>query len=99
MRNREAFFEEVQVIAKQMDDLIDKYEVRDEVVCLFLTGSITEDEDGDTTVQAVYGMNIRDDEELDDVMDFFKHVYEMNKDLGDEPDWGSFLDDFGIGLN
>jgi hypothetical protein len=44
-------------------------------------------------------MNIRDDEELDDVMDFFKHVYEMNKDLGDEPDWGSFLDDFGIGLN
>lgn len=97
--DQEGFFEEVKVLAQQIDALIDKYEVRDDIVCLFLTGSITEDEDGDTTVQAVYGMNIRDDEELDDVLDFFKHVYEHSKDVGDEPDWGTFLDDFGISLN
>jgi len=50
-------------------------------------------------VQAVYGMNIKDDEELDDVLDFFKHVYHSNRDVGDEPDWGDFLDGFGISLN
>lgn len=97
--DREAFFEQMQSLARQIDDLIDKYDAREEIVCMFLTGSITEDEFGDTTVQAIYGMNVRDEDELDDVLDFFKHVYQHNKDVGDEPDWGSFLDDFGISLN
>lgn len=97
--DREAFFEEVQMVAKRIDELIDKYDMRDEVVCLFLTGSVSEDEFGDTTVQAVYGMNIKDEDELDDVLEFFKQVYHSNNDVGDEPDWGDFLDGFGISLN
>lgn len=96
----EGFFNEVKEIAKQMDELIDRYDARNEVVCIFLTGSITEDENGDTTVQAVYGMNVKDEDELDDVLDFFKHVYHNTADDDDdEPDWGNFLGDFGISLN
>jgi hypothetical protein len=97
--DREVFFLKIQSIAQQIDDLIDEYDLRDEIVCLFLTGSITEESDGSSMVQAVYGMNIKDDEELDDVLDFFKQVYHSNRDVGDEPDWGDFLDGFGISLN
>jgi len=97
--DREVFFLKIQSIAQQIDDLIDEYDLRDEIVCLFLTGSVTEESDGSSMVQAVYGMNIKDDEELDDVLDFFKHVYHSNRDVGDEPDWGDFLDGFGISLN
>lgn len=89
---------EVQHLAKQMDELIDRYDARDEVICVFLTGSITEEEDGDV-VQAVYGMNVQDTEELEVVLEFFRQVYESGRDIGDEPNWGSFLDDFGISLN
>jgi hypothetical protein len=97
--DREVFFLKIQSIAQQIDDLIDEYDLRDEIVCLFLTGSVTEESDGSSMVQAVYGMNIKDDEELDDVLDFFKQVYYSNRDVGDEPDWGDFLDGFGISLN
>lgn len=97
--DREQFFAEVQNLAKQMDDLIDRYDYSDDVVCVFLTGSITEDEVGDTEVHAVYGMHVEDSEELESVLEFFRQVYEANKDIGDEPDWGDFLDGFGIGLN
>ncbi len=97
--DRDEFFLEVQNLARQMDDLIDRYDKSEEVVCVFLTGSITEDEVGDTTVHAVYGMHVEDSEELESVLEFFRQVYETNQDLGDEPDWGDFLDGFGIGLN
>lgn len=97
--DREEFFFEVQKLALQMDDLIDRYDNREEVVCVFLTGSITEDEFGDTTVQAVYGMHVDSSDELESVLEFFRQVYENNEDLGDEPNWGDFLGDFGISLN
>jgi len=40
--DREVFFLKIQSIAQQIDDLIDEYDLRDEIVCLFLTGSVTE---------------------------------------------------------
>tara|TARA_R100001510_G_C7656818_1_gene217316 strand:- start:9549 stop:9845 length:297 start_codon:yes stop_codon:yes gene_type:complete len=97
--DREEFFLEVQKLAVQMDDLIDRYDARDEVVCVFLTGSITEDEFGDMLIQAVYGMHVDNSDELDSVLEFFKQMYEASQDLGDEPNWGDFLGDFGISLN
>jgi len=97
--DREEFFIEVQKLAVQMDDLIDRYDNKEEVVCVFLTGSITEDEFGDMLIQAIYGMHVDNSDELDSVLEFFSQMYESSKDLGDEPNWGDFLGDFGISLN
>ena len=90
---REGFLFEIQRIALQIEDLIDKYDVRDEVMSLMIIGLVDEMPEGHQ-LKAVYGYNLNSRDELDELVTFAQESYKP-----DEPDINDLLDGLGISLN
>lgn len=80
------FLVELTDIASQLDDLLERYGKREEVISLMLTGVVEDDDKGDRHIKAVYGYNIFDERELDEILQFIRDSY--TDDVG--PDLGGF---------
>mgnify|MGYP003134046318 CR=1 FL=1 len=91
---REGFLFEVQKVALEIEALIDKYDVREDVMSLMIIGLIDEVEDNHQ-LRAVYGYNLRNREELDELITFAKESYKGD----DEPDIDGLIEGLGISLN
>jgi len=91
---REGFLFEIQQIALEIEALIDKYDVREEVMSLMIIGLIDEIEDIHQ-LKAVYGYNLRSRDELDELVTFAQESYKDD----DEPDIDGLIAGLGISLN
>lgn len=91
---REGFLFEVQKIALEIESLIDKYDVRDQVMSLMIIGVVDEFEDTHQ-LKAVYGYNLRDRDELNELISFAQESYKGD----DEPDIDDLIEGLGISLN
>jgi|TARA_R100000084_G_scaffold99488_1_gene53882 hypothetical protein len=91
---REGFLFEVQQIALEIESLIDKYDVREDVMSLMIIGLIDEFEDTHQ-LKAVYGYNLRSRDELEELVTFAQDSYKGD----DEPDIDDLIKGLGISLN
>jgi len=80
------FLLELTSIASQLDELLERYGKREEIISLMLTGIIEDDEKGERHIKAIYGYNIYDENELEEILEFIKESYKG--DAG--PDLGGF---------
>tara|TARA_Y100000004_G_scaffold172240_1_gene208896 strand:- start:1294 stop:1599 length:306 start_codon:yes stop_codon:yes gene_type:complete len=91
---REGFLAEIQMLALQIDSLIDEYGVRDELMSIMIIGLIDHKPEGDQ-LKAIYGYNLNSRDELNELFTFAQETYQDN----DEPDIDGLLDGLGISLN
>ena len=91
---REGFLFEIQQVALEIEAIIDKYDVRDDVMSLMIVGLIDEMEDRHQ-LKAVYGYNLRSRDELDELVTFAQESYKDD----DEPDIDGLIAGLGISLN
>jgi len=72
----DAFLLEIQRIAFELEDMVDKYGVRDQFVSVFVGGLLVSNGTDSTQLKAIYSYNITDREELEDIQDFIQHTYQ-----------------------
>jgi len=97
--NKDGFLLEVQRLAFEMEKLIDKYGLRDQVINLMVTGLIEKDEEGTSKMKALYSYSLDSVEELEDVIDFIYDTWVAEEnEKNDEPDLDNLLDGTGIEL-
>ena len=97
-----AFLLEIQKLAVQMDNLVEKHKMRDRFVSVLVSGFINEEEDGTIKMNAIYSYHIDNYMELSEILDFIDNTYEEEDD--DDPDtfqdfnenMNNLLDDLGI---
>ena len=96
MENYE-FFKELKSIAKKLDYLIDKYNLRGEIVSILAVG-IIEDinlDENKARMRAMYNFNICDESEIDEICDLVKTEF-RSRDKENKP---NYIDDFGFFMN
>ena len=82
----QAFFLEIQRLSIEMDAIIDKYDMRDRVVSVTVTGLIDHDMFGDTRVKAIYSYSLDSEEELNNIIDFINNTWENVDGLREDED-------------
>ena len=91
-----AFLLEIQRLALEMDILIEKYDVRDKVVSVMVTGIINEEEFGESQLKAIYSYSLDSRNELECIMEFIGSTW-TDEDEGYR-DIDDLLDGTGIEL-
>lgn len=91
---REGFLFEIQQIALEIEAIIDKYDVRDDVMSLMIVGLLDE-VDENTQLKAIFGYNLRSRIELEELVTFAQESYKDD----DEPDIDDLIKGLGISLN
>tara|TARA_R110002012_G_scaffold68324_3_gene177528 strand:+ start:797 stop:1099 length:303 start_codon:yes stop_codon:yes gene_type:complete len=95
----QAFLLEIQRLSFELDKLIDKYNMRDRVMSVMVTGLIDETELGETRLKAIYSYSLDSREELESILGFIDNTWEdFYGDDYDEPDIDDLLDGTGIEL-
>ena len=72
---KDDFLIEAQVLAESWRDLIERYGKKEEVVSLFVTGLVENDEDNNKYMKAIYGFNLWSEEELVELIEFAVDAY------------------------
>ena len=72
----EAFFLEIQRLSLEIDAVVDKYNMRDRVASLMVTGIMDEDFMGNSRLQAIYSYSLQSREELDSILDFINNTWD-----------------------
>ncbi len=99
--DKEGFLLEIQRLAFEMERVIEKYGVRDEVLSLMVTGLVEEDEEDpeEKRLRAIYSYNMDSEDEMLSVLNFVEETF-IPSDKGNEgPDLDDLLDGLGISLN
>ena len=99
--DKEGFLLEIQRLAFEMERVIEKYGVRDEVLSLMVTGLVEEDEEDpdEKRLRAIYSYNMDSEDEMLSVLNFVEETF-IPSDKGSEgPDLDDLLDGLGISLN
>lgn len=98
--DKEGFLLEIQRVAFEVERIIDKYGVKDEVLSLMVTGLVEEDEDGEKRLKAIYAYNMDTEDEMLSLLNFVEETFipTGNSD-DDDPDLEDLLGDLGISLN
>ena len=96
-----AFLLEIQKLAVEMDNLVDKYDMRDRFVSVLVSGFLEEDEYGDMKMNAIYSYHIDSFFELEEIVNFVSTTYQYDptytiEDF--EKDVDNLLGDLGIEL-
>jgi len=84
---KDRFLLEIQKIHRVIDILVDKYDMRGEVINVMLTGMISMDEFGDPVLKAVYSLDVDNEELLDETFDFIRFSYTFQPE--EDHDWES----------
>ncbi len=99
--DKEGFLLEIQRLAFEMERVIEKYGVRDEVLSLMVTGLVEDDEEDpdEKRLRAIYSYNMDSEDEMLSVLNFVEETF-IPSDNGDEgTDLDDLLDGLGISLN
>jgi hypothetical protein len=96
--DQEGFLLEIQRVAFEIERIINKYGVKDEVLSLMVTGLVEEDEDGERRLKAIYAYNMDTEEEMQSVLNFVEETFEPSND-DDDLDLDDLIDGLGISLN
>ena len=75
-----AFLLEIQRLAIEMDLLIEKYDVRDKVISVMVTGLIDEEEYGEAQMKAIYSYSLDSRNELESIMEFIDTTWSAEAD-------------------
>lgn len=96
-----AFLLEIQKLAVEMDNLVDKYEMRDRFLSVLVSGFLEEDEYGEMKMNAIYSYHIDSFFELEEIVNFVSTTYNYEPDYTEEDfeeDIDNLLGDLGIEL-
>ena len=91
----EEFLIELQMLLVEIDNLVDRYEMRDRVLSIFVAGVLEPIDESMSNMRAMYNYILDNREELDTLLDFIDKSYEETKG----PDLDNLLDGLGISLN
>ena len=95
----QAFFLELQRLSLKIDNLVDKYNMRERVVSVMVTGIIDENIFGDTRLKCLYSYTLESQEELDNIINFIDTTWRIPTDEKDGyKDIDDLLDGTGIEL-
>jgi len=83
----------------EIDLLIDKYDMRDRLLSIFVAGILEPIDDNTSTMKAMYGYSIENREELDTMIDFIKDTWKEQEDISRGDDFEDLLNSMGISLN
>ena len=83
----------------EIDLLIDKYDMRDRLLSIFVAGILEPIDDNTSTMKAMYGYSIENKEELDTMIDFIKDTWKEQDDISRGDDFEDLLNSMGISLN
>jgi len=89
------FLIEMQQLHHKMEMLIEKYDMRERVLSVVVTGVLEDIDEENSNMKALFSYNLDSSEEVDVIVDFIKNTYE---DQGG-PDLDDLLGDLGISLN
>tara|TARA_R110000764_G_scaffold76774_2_gene154190 strand:+ start:483 stop:791 length:309 start_codon:yes stop_codon:yes gene_type:complete len=96
-----AFLLEIQKLAVEMDNLVEKYNMRDRFVSVLVSGFLEEDEFGEMKMNAIYSYHVDSFFELEEIISFVSttYQYESPYTIEDyEDDIDDLLGDLGIEL-
>ena len=94
-------FLEIQRLSLEMDRVVEKYNMRDRVVSIMVTGLIDTNIFGDIRLKAIYSYSLESPEELDNVINFINNTWnDPEEDSQDQyyKDIDDLLDGTGIEL-
>ena len=97
----QAFFLEIQRLSMEMDKVVEKYDMRDRVVSIMVTGLLDSNIFGDMRLKAIYSYSLESPEELDSVISFINNTWndpEENLEEQYYKDIDDLLDGTGIEL-
>jgi len=97
--DREGFLLEIQRVAFEVERIIEKYGVRDEVLSLIVTGLVEEEEDGERRLRAIYSYNMDSEEEMISLLNFVEETFIPSTEDDDDLDIDDLLNGLGISLN
>jgi len=92
----EEFLMELQMLLVEIDNLVDRYEMRDRVLSIFVAGLLEPIDDNTSNMKAMYNYIVDSREELDTMLDFINTSYEESKNTDD---LDNLLGGLGISLN
>lgn len=75
LSKRDRFLLEIQKVHHIVDMLIDKYDMRGEVVSVMLTGMISTDEFDEPVLKAIFSLDVDSEDLLDEAFDFLRFSY------------------------
>jgi len=83
LSKRDRFLLEIQKVHRIVDMLIEKYDMRGEVVNIMLTGMISTDEFNEPILKAIFSLDVDNEELLDEAFDFlrFSYLFPPEEDL------------------
>lgn len=88
------FFIEIQELHQAMEEVIEKYGMRDRCMSVLVTGILDAVDEETSQLKALFSYNLESRDELDEIIQFITNTYEdQNPDLDD------LLDGLGISLN
>jgi len=93
--DEKTFFIEIQELLYQVEDLVDRYDLRDRYISVVLCGLLESRSEASSysNIKALYNYNITDRAELEEVQDFISITYKE-----DDIDLEDFLGELGIEL-
>lgn len=80
----------------EIDNLVDRYEMRDKVLSIFVAGLLEPIDDNTSNMRAMYNYIVDSREELDTIIDFINTSYEESRN---SDDLDNLLGGLGISLN
>ena len=94
----QAFFLEIQLLSMEMDKVIDKYDMRDRVISIMVTGLIDSNIFGDSRLKAIYSYSLDSQEDLENIISFIDNTwYDVNADQSER--YYDDIDDLLSGLD
>ena len=82
----EAFFLEIQRLSLEIDAVVDKYDMRDRVASVIVTGIMDEDFFGNVRLKAIYSYSLDSRSELENIMDFIDSTWSADSEPQDLPE-------------
>mgnify|MGYP001046145906 FL=1 len=88
-----AFLLEIQKLALEMDNLVDKYDMRDRFVSILVSGFLQEDDYGELNMNAIYSYHLSTIFELTEILDFINNTFEHEFEYDPPENFENFDDD------
>jgi len=73
-----SFLLELQKLAVEMDDLVEKYGMRERFVSVLVSGFLEEDDFGEIKMNAIYSYHIDSFFELEEIINFISTTYDYD---------------------
>ena len=90
------FLLEMQQLHSQMEVLIERYDMRDRVMSVVVTGVLEPIDDNTSQMKALFSYNLGSQEECEEMVKFISNAF---KEQSGGPDLDDLIDGLGISLN